>query len=627
MSGLKLRSLRLKDGYSLDSLTNALTGQGTGADPRMANAYARRELTEFEIAAAYDGSGMMAKVIDIPALDMVREWRNWQAEASQITMLEAEEKRLAIRAKIRLVETYRGLGGGALLLGLPGDMDKAIDPKLIRKGGLEYIHVVMRYQLTLGPEVEDHRDPRFGGPEFFKLNSTAGEMEIHPSRVVCFKGDPVLPVAGMTWEGRYWGKSRVARVLDAVQNCDSAQGAFAGLITKARNVIIGIPGLLDLVGTKDGEAALQRRLQAMILGEGLYNATLRDAGDGTPGAGETIDHRQVNWAGIPEIMMAFASFLAAVSDIPATRLLGKSPDGMNSTGAGDDRNWNKMVKAKQELELGPCMEQLDAFLVPSAGIADAADIYCEWAPLDTPTEKEMAETFKLMVDAIEKLQATNTVPDKALAKAVQNMLVEGAYLPGIEGALAEIPETERYGLEPPDDGSDPSALQAGKALPGPVNDAMPRPLYVQRKLLNAKDVIDWAKSQGFTRSLPASDMHVTILYSRSPVDPMKMGEGWAGDEQGRLRVKPGGPRALEVFGQGAVVLQFASSDLVWRHKSMIEAGGSHDFDEYHPHITLTYELPEGVDLETVKPYAGELLFGPELFEPLDLDWKSKVAEH
>jgi len=81
MSGLKLRSLRLKDGYSLDSLTNALTGQGTGADPRMANAYARRELTEFEIAAAYDGSGMMAKVIDIPALDMVREWRNWQAEA------------------------------------------------------------------------------------------------------------------------------------------------------------------------------------------------------------------------------------------------------------------------------------------------------------------------------------------------------------------------------------------------------------------------------------------------------------------------------------------------------------------------------------------------------------------
>lgn len=91
-------------------------------------------------------------------------------------------------------------------------------------------------------------------------------------------------------------------------------------------------------------------------------------------------------------------------------------------------------------------------------------------------------------------------------------------------------------------------------------------------------------------------------------------------------IKPGGPRALERFGEGAVVLQFASWSLVSRHEDMVRAGASHDFPEYLPHITITYEAPEGLDLATIVPYSGELRFGPEIFEPLDLDWKAGIEE-
>ena len=59
---------------------------------------------------------------------------------------------------------------------------------------------------------------------------------------------------------------------------------------------------------------------------------------------------------------------------------------------------------------------------------------------------------------------------------------------------------------------------------------------------------------------------------------------------------------------------------------MVRAGGSHDYGEYLPHVTLTYAAPDGLDLDTLKPYTGELRFGPEEFEPLDLDWKSKIEE-
>jgi phage gp29-like protein len=143
----------------------------------------------------------------------------------------------------------------------------------------------------------------------------------------------------------------------------------------------------------------------------------------------------------------------------------------------------------------------------------------------------------------------------------------------------------------------------------------PRPLYVERRLQNVAEFKKWAKGQGFSNIV--DDLHVTVLYSRTPVDWFSLGESWGNDQNGRLTVAPGGPRTVLALGdKGAVVLRFASSDLSWRHESMIEKGASHDFDEYAPHVTITYD-GSGVDLDKVEPYTGELVFGPELFEELE----------
>lgn len=648
MSGARIRSVTFKAGYAADSLTNAITGQGTSADWRRANVYQSCRLTQYQIASAYDGSGLMGKVIDIPALDKVRAWRDWQADKDQITLLEAEEKRLGLRQKIRLAEVYRGLGGGALILGLPGDPTQPAPN--VGKSAIAYIHVVSRFKLDIGRLIEDYRDPNYNKPERYRLSTTGGQIDLHPSRVIAFPGDPVADVIGMTDEDRFWGKSRIERMMEAVQNSDSANGAFAGLVAKVRNTVIKIPGLMDIVSTTEGEAALRRRLTAMVMGESLYNASLMDAGTGGDNPGEDVLFNQVNWAGIPDIMMAMAQFVSGLSDIPMTRLLGTSPAGMNATGESDMANWNKMIRAGQEIELSPCIDELDRHLIPSALGSRPPEIFYEWAPLDVPTEKEQADTFAVFMGAAEKLQLTAAIPERAFSEALQNALIERGYMPGLEGALESIPESERYGVsaEPDDDGSDPSELQASGKEADPTSarnggpsprsatgatdaatwlaDAKPRPLYVSRQLLNAPALIAWARANGFATTLPADDMHVTILYSRNEVDPLRMGRDWREDDKGRVTVRPGGPRVIERLGENAVVLSFASPDLVYRHKDMIEAGGSHDYPSYQPHITVSYEIPGGVDLDALKPFNGELVFGPERFEALDLDWKSKVRE-
>lgn len=456
-SGMRLRSVRLKpSAWTADGLSNALSGLGTALDVRIASYYSFTPLGQAEIEAAYRGSGLMRKVIEIPAFDMVREWRDWQADAEQIEKLEAEERRLGLRGKIMLAEILRGLGGGAMILGAPGDLAMPLNERT--PGKLFYIHVVSRYALTGEDWIDDLDDPGFGGPKFWQVLSGTQQQRIHPSRVVAFTGDAIPDLAGADPETKFWGESKVQRVIDAVKDSDTARAAFATMIHKARNTIIGIPGLSDLVSTTEGEGRLQRRIAALMTGESLFNATLRDAGDGSAGAGETIDHRQVTWTGIPDVIRVFAEAVSAAADIPMTRLWGKAAEGMNASGDSQQRDWNKMVRARQELTLRPCLEKIDALLIPTALGGPNADVWWTFAPLDTPTEAEEATRFKSTMEAIEKVQNTGAVPDEAFAKALQNTLIEGGWMPGLEGALAEIPEAERYGVEEEPDEADPSEL-------------------------------------------------------------------------------------------------------------------------------------------------------------------------
>ncbi|GAM06338.1 phage portal protein [Novosphingobium sp. MBES04] len=626
-----------------DSLRGAIEAVGrlnplarfTGGGPALPGIF-----THQLALAAYMSSGMMRKVIAIPAEDRVREWRDWQAAKEQITALEEEEERLALIAKVQEAETLRGIGGGALIIITTGDHAEELKPDAIGKGGIVAINVVSRWQIRGKDWIRDLASPQHGEPTMWEIEGENGtQIRIHPSRVIPFRGARIPAGGAISDEDAFWGDSRLLRVFNEVTRSDETQAWFAALVRKAKLLRIGIPDL----DSRDPEQ-LARRMEVIALGESSLNATVYRSSGGQDDAGEKLDDYQVTWAGIPAMMDAFDQRVAAVSDIPFTRLTGRSPAGMNATGESDDRNWNKMVMSGQQLETRPCLAKLDPVLIRSAGVSPDG-IWWKWAPLSIETDKEATERFKVWTDAMENVRVSSAVPDEAYNKGYQNGLIENGFIPGIDAALDDIPEDERYGLNPSADGTDPSALQsseggdpasagggtnvpAGRATQdGFFTDAQPRPLYVQRKLLNASELITWAKKNGFTSTLAASDMHVTVLYSRTAVDPMKMGESWAGDDQGRIRVKPGGPRAIERFGENAVVLLFASWELESRHRSMVDAGGSHDFDEYHPHVTISFEAPADMDLTAVKPFTGALEFGPELFEPLDLDWKRKITEN
>lgn len=155
----------------------------------------------------------------------------------------------------------------------------------------------------------------------------------------------------------------------------------------------------------------------------------------------------------------------------------------------------------------------------------------------------------------------------------------------------------------------------------------PTPLYVKRDVLNADDIITWAKAQGFHTATKPEDMHVTITYSKAPVLWADMGPDLFSDLSGNITVPAfDGPRTVSPLGdKGAVVLKFQCSALTVRHNEMMRHGASWDFPGYMPHVTLTYDGGD-VDLATVEPWTGPIVLGAEVFEVIEESWADTKEE-
>lgn len=151
-------------------------------------------------------------------------------------------------------------------------------------------------------------------------------------------------------------------------------------------------------------------------------------------------------------------------------------------------------------------------------------------------------------------------------------------------------------------------------------DAGTRTLYVHRPLLNAADLIAWATTAGFKKTLPEKDVHVTVAFSKEPVE-------WSDAEPKTDDVGVGGgDRSVERLGdKGAVVLRFESPELTKRWHQFRSIGASWDWPGYKPHVTITYDFDAGaIDLTKIEPYDGPLDFGPEVFAEVDSGWADKV---
>lgn len=588
---------RLRDG-----LANVVSRLGTRSDKARWDTYVAYDAPAEEIDAAFRTT-WLRKICEIPALDATREWRAWQAEDAQIEAIEKEENRLGLRTKLCEALTWARKDGGAIILmgGLPGLPSSPVNIEAVKIGDLKYLTVIERDQISPGERDSDVLSANYGLP----MKYTVGSTDIHPSRVIRLSGNKISNFRQWNagWSDPIW-----LAVRDGVKNSDLIAAAVASLVHEAKVDIVKIKGLGERLGTQAYEDLLIQRFTSTNTLKSLVNALILDGED-------EWDQKALNFAGFPDIQDRALMTMCGLADIPATRLLGRSPQGLNATGDSDLKNYYDMVRSRQEMELTPALHPMDEILIRSALGSRPPEIYYEWNPLWQMSATESATVEKTFADALTARINTGAIDERVLAKAELNRMVESGQYPGIEAAIAEsaqddavydpeeqeAKEIERMNME-----AEIAARNRPKFVA--ANDAAPRSLYIRRDVLNAAEIARWAKGQGFTDIVP--DLHVTIAYSRAEVDWFAVGQSWSA----KLEIPAGGPRQMDAMGpeKNYLALLFTANELIWRNREIREAGASWDWPEYQPHITI--QIGGSVDLAKVDPYQGKIVLGPEIFE-------------
>ncbi|CAN7517465.1 DUF1073 domain-containing protein [Brucella pseudogrignonensis] len=431
-------------GVITDGFANFVTGLGGGNAKTSAHTYVI-DHDQVTLENAYRVSTWFGKIVDIPADDATREWRTWKADKQDIELIEAEEKRLQVRQKVRQALIWARLYGGAVIvpIGLPGDNSQPLNSERITKGSIKALTVLSRHEITAQDMIKDPMNPLYGHPRSYTINSGSGQqVSLHPSRVIRFNGRTVNNRRVGT-DG--WGDSIWMHLSDAVAAADSAASVIDALLQEAKIDVVRIKNMVQQMANGDAEASYIRRWQMVAVLKGISNVLMLDGDD-------EWDQKQITWTGLPDVTNTLLNILAGASDIPLTRLTGKQESGLSGKDEGSLRNYYNHVKSLQELQYSPALAPLDEMLIRSALGARPSEIWYQWASLWQPTAKETAEIDKLQAETVKTYAETALIPSDALGEMLQTRLIESGVWPGAETAF----DNARKSLEidPIDPGED-----------------------------------------------------------------------------------------------------------------------------------------------------------------------------
>jgi len=420
---------------TVDSFKNFVAGLGTDRDKQVGGEYALLTLTDQQWSVIYRTSWMGRKVVDIPAEDATRKWRNWQAEEDQIEEIEEEEKRLLVPQKVKLaLQQARLFGGSGIYFSITGDdPEKQLVLETIKKGSLAFATVLSRSILVPGQIELDPMAEGYGKPQYYEVSSTGqGTVRIHPSRLAIFVGNEVLTPEEMIGRYQGWGDSVLQSVYEALRNADSTASNIASLVYESKIDVLQIPNLAALMANPRHRELLEQRvaLSAQLKGN---NGMLIIDGE------EKYEQKSFTFSGLTDINSQAMQAVSGAADIPITRFLGQSPGGLNATGEGDLKNYYDSVASKQALGMTPALFNLDEALIRSALGDRPEDIWYEWASLWQMSDEQQSRISKETADTIGALVAAGIFPEAELGEAAANLLVERGVFPAfdIDAAMLE----------------------------------------------------------------------------------------------------------------------------------------------------------------------------------------------
>ena len=409
--------------YAADGYTNAAAFLGEESPLLSAGTFIRSGLTSDPelLTAMYRESWLTMRIIDMPSEDMTRAWDRLSSSLSEehVHALRRLEARHSVKQELTNALRWARLYGGSLALmvirGEEDRLDQPLDTDLLLPGCFQGLLVLDRAQ-GIRPSVRlvsDLDDPDFGLPESYTVNLESESfrtVNLHHSRVLRFVGRE-LPRTETVREN-YWGASEMEHIQEELLKRSAASANIAQLLFQANITTLKMSDLGDLLsaGTEEQRRSVLRAMEAENRFRTSFGVQLLSRDD-------ALETHSYSFAGLGEIYEQFMMDMAGAAEIPATKLFGRSPQGMNATGESDLRNYYDMIASLQERQLRPALEKLLPVMAVSCWGCVPEDLEIVFEPVMTASPTERAELVqKLSMDVIQAFQAGLLTREEALAE-------------------------------------------------------------------------------------------------------------------------------------------------------------------------------------------------------------------
>lgn len=392
----------MKKGFNFDGIANALSRAGYSQYDKSASSFFtypdifdRNYLTDI-----YRGAGLAARIIDIPAKDMTREWITIEGdmEGELATKLQS----LKTRQTFKATEIWRRLFGGAVILMQIDDgqdLDKPVNLERIKS--VRGLVVYDRYDIEVDETQlnDDPNDPEFGEPEVYTLTNatTTGKnvrFDVHASRILRFEGKLVPDFIKPTLNG--WADSYLTSIYTRLRGLCATYGNVEQIIQEFIIGVLKLKNMAALLSSKDGDERLARRFNNLDRTKSTLNSLVIDKEE---------DYERVTSSGVTglrDLVEELKDALSGESGIPRIKLFGEQSKGIGGGAEGTIRlYYDDIAQDQEDYFLHPLSILLNYINLSEEIQHKAESININFNKLWQPTAKEDAETKKIVAETDE----------------------------------------------------------------------------------------------------------------------------------------------------------------------------------------------------------------------------------
>lgn len=400
------------------------------------DSYFERKADDSELTMIY-GNALARRIVTAPIDDCVKNWLKIKGDTDDKILQYMET--LDVEGAFLEAGYWDRLYGRSCIFILADDGGLATDPINYNKlRGIKGLIVYDKREIVEDMsgllKNDDPNDENFGKTEYYTIMPMNGvPFEVHHSRLLVFNGETLPRRERIANNGA--GLSCLDGVIKAIRRNDVAHARAADIIERISQSMLKLNGLSDLLMSEDGTRAVRERLDMIDMARGLLNTIAIDKED-------DYELYHMNVAGVRDVIQEFQQEISGMTGIPVTILFGRSPAGMNSTGAADFENYYNRVRAYQKKSMQPKLEKLIKMIQLSkngpTGGKELEDWQIEFCPLKQISEKEQvdleaskANCAKTKVETIKALLDMQVMD----ASEAKQYLAKNTDLVGTEGVL------------------------------------------------------------------------------------------------------------------------------------------------------------------------------------------------